>query len=135
MLRWQGVDRVTIIGTALDGIVLTAPHSTAPSSTAPRRVIDSATLNTLDGTLDGSARSPAPVQRSIRCTRTACPCMGQASVGQATVGQATMGRTHVRARAHGTPGPGIPCRGSRGYVLFLLHTCYFCRYFQSRSQK
>ena len=32
-------------------------------------------------------------------------------------------------RAHSTPGPGIPSRGSRGYVLFLPRMYYFCRYF------
>ena len=52
--------------------------------------------------------------------------------GQATVahGHACVCHLAVRARrpwaarmcgcTHGTPGPGIPCRGSREYVLFLL---------------
>ena len=86
--------------------------------------------------------------------------MGTATAGTVTVGTTTEGTCQMAVWArrpcgpgdrglwtrrmwaarmsgctHGTPGPGIPCRGSRGYVLFLLHICYSCRYSESQCQE
>ena len=107
-----------------------APRSSAPRSGAPRSLAGTSLVgSSLVGTslVAAAPRSVVPRSAVPRPESPWAPVQATAAYGQAScvphgrAGQATIGRTHNSGRTHGTPGPGILCRGSRGYVM-----CYSC---------